>query len=484
MAVEGINTGVASPSFYGEEQKRKSGIGAFGIGTLGAGFAASQLMKKPMTQDVFQSNLKEGKEIKYTSELDAKQKDLVAKAEKEAKSEAPKTDAKTEVPKTDAPKKTSVGNKSLVTEATVDDIFFSDKELTHEQYLNSKYGVSNTQGLMDEIKLKNKELNESNPIKEIRNAQYKLTNAKNNTKTLLENTKLENNILLKKLEIDELKSSLDEVDGKTPKAKSIQRAMDAKTNELNRLILQKSKMKPVNTEFKVNEKAIDDMISKAVKPGGRIDVAANKAVNAKLKDLQDKAAADVRKKCQADKLGREATELKIEEAKKAVITEQKETLNKVYQQTVLKKGSELSKNALEEQVNRFANETVNNAQNNLHKAQKSFAKQKATIQEMNADLELVRNAKKNNTKITKEAADAIIKKGPAKISEEIGKVAKQTGTELKKNATTALTEAYEAVKGKLPKTKAGLTLAVAGIGLGVGAIMAMIVRSGNKSEQA
>lgn len=461
MAVEGINTGVASPSFYGEEQKRKSGIGAFGIGTLGAGFAASQLMKKPMTQDLFEKNLKEGTEIKYKPELTADEKTKVDNATIEAKSEAPKTDA----PKTDAPK--VEGTKEVTGE--VNTLEQAEKELSNAVTDHKRA----TETLNVEQKLTNKIQETYDKVESFSGEKKPL--GEKETEEALKTKKQElnanNNDLDTKLKDDRLSN---------PKKEEIKKKIEANNKEIEEI--DSKTMKP--EEFK--KQHIQGLAKTAEEDAKKASEATDKALKAKNEATE--SFNTVKKELDDAKNAKKAeTEIKTLEGKVA------DAKGKLEIATHEHKIKQIESNFAKDLEKSLKDET--NVKSNLTKL---FDKQTAKVT-IDKDGNLIGKATTAVDEAGKNVAEKLIRRNDFKensgkitaFEKELESLLGKPETIIKKETPstggavkTALTEAYEAVKGKLPKTKAGLTLAVAGIGLGVGAIMAMIVRSGNKSEQA
>lgn len=502
MSVNQVNS--FNPNFRGDERKRSGSFApGFVVGT-GAGLLATKafplnFLKSEITSPDQLKGIK-ADEFKLSGDLTAEQKkaeqtvrDYLAKQDKETP-----TETKTETEKTSKKGKATTEAKPEIKDAklksvasngiTLGEIFEKETELTPSEYLNKKYGLYSTQDLMDEIQAKKQGLPQTDKkTKDIKSAEYKLSNAKEYAKNHQESLKIEHRLEKLAKEKDELTESLKGLDEKSPKYKLAQRKISSIANEesqLNKkkLGLQEKLDKLTNrvSSFEKDQDAIEKMIEKANKEGGRIHTAGKEAEKKAIKEFENAAADEARKKARSEKKSPDEVNQAVEDAKKNIKTEKKAEIEAAVDKAKAKKEMELKHTFVEGQAKKHYESKTTELQHELNKETSTFSKQKATISEMNADLELIRNAKKTNGKITVDSASKVMRSSSAKVKEEIAKV----GGEAAKAGDSALAKAIEALKGHMPKVAPGWGKALA-ISAGVGVVLGLITKAmGGSKEEA
>lgn len=506
MAVQGVN-------FGNEQQKQSSGVVFPVLGAAaGAGVTAfTKFGKKPLaieglTADKFEKSAEgatlEGDHKTAFETVKAYLTKKEAKTPESEKAATPAEDKKSEV-KTDKPATTtepkvkvnkSNNPKSVATGVELNDIFDNGKtELKYDEYLANKYGAYDVQSLMDKIKDSKAEITRlagdpSKPSKEMKAAQYNLNAVKNFSSTHTEYLNVQAKKVAIQSEIDSLTAAQKGLDSKSPKYVSNQKRIDGLNKNIATIDKQlqtldekttaiKAKV-PTIEEFAPDKAAIDQMLDKATKDGGRMDIVMTKVAKAKVKELQDLAEAEARKDAKANK--KTLTPEEIKEIREKITVDHPQVVEASISAGG-KKGTELSIDAIKNQAKAFYEKQISCAENDLNKVTKSFGRKKAAVAEMEADLQLVRDARKNGTTITKTASEGVVKTNIAKVAESV----KASASEAASKVPESVTKAFETLT-KADKLKPGMNgkniLIGTGIGLVAGILAKFMADGSSKSE--
>lgn len=505
MSVNGINPNGTAPNFTGEK-KKSSGIGAGLVLGTGTYLGLHNFVKSPMDQDTFQSSLKNGTEIKYTSELDAKEKDLVKKAEVEAKKETPKTETKSETkeaPKAEVKKEgaTTEAKETPKTEAKgnkeVERIFGKKSELTASDYLTEKYNyeVTSTEDLENRIKEARKNINgqdkttkANNPNlfsrkkavngqtgllqkgKQLANDEINIYNKFTKAKTDLVEYKLE-------MELRGQKPDLKVIENRTATIKNLEKQAEELDKKFGKLADPK-----INENFETkfdekSEKELEKALEKANSENGSITKAGKNAEKRALDFLKGKAKKEALEYCKAQKSTAAETKAFVEETLKNVTLENpevQEKVGKLVDFAKLKETEKITREVTTKRMQLMMDKLIKNAKHESTRLDRKIQTEQVNIKEMEADLKLVREAKKTGKGITKETAAGILENkatAKAKIESEV------------KKASSVLTEAFEAIKAKLPKVKMShMKAGLIGGGVALGTILIASLAGGKKEE--
>ncbi len=474
----------------GQQQKTSSGM-TFPVLGLAAGGAITGLTKlgktplslESLTTDEFKKSIPTDLAGEEKAAAETIEKYLAKKpATTEAKPEV-KADAKPEVKGTAASDATSKENKKKL-----DDIFGSKKEeIEPQKYLEEKYEYKykTTADLEAAIKAKKNELS-GNPIKgqganavnlgkDKKAAASVLSNAESFKKATLEKNRLENQVAEAEAELAKYKADM-ELRGKTPDTKVIenrQKRIDGIKEELTKADEKIAKIKKqFNPDsLKIEKEAFEaaetrkaknlkKRLDAAATPGGEItraEVKARKeALSAVKKVEREKAIIKAKAEGKTSKEIQEAAEAAEKSIKDTDIRVQNAAV-RAKEATVDKIGREINTQYVESVTN--INEGAAKAK--VSKIGKKMSAQQAQIAEMEADLSMIRDAKKNGKNITKTAAGEVLEKAKA--------AAKAATEAIPDNVAKAL----EKIKGHLPKK---INWAKTGIGAGIGLVAGLIIK--------
>lgn len=477
------------------QQKRTSGI-LFPTVGLATGLGVAGLTKygnkealaslEGVDHDTFQKMV-------TASELtdDSNAKTILAHLKKEApKTETPAAETKVEsktAAKAPSAKSTQKSTRSLASGLELKEIFEDGKtELKYDEYLAKKYGAYNVQDLMDKIKEGKAEIVElagdpTKPSKAMKSAKFTVDETKKAGKLMTEylNTTIKQQAIAKEIEaLEEAQKALTKGSPQyvvsEKRIAGLKKQSTALDTQLKAIEKQgdafKKKLPGLASKEPVSKEAIEEMLEKAGKDGGRIDVAMKKAANSELKKVQDAAVEAAKKAAKAAK----EPALTPDEIKaiREGITKDHPQVVKAMEAAGAKKGTELKNELMKTQTKAFIDGEVKKAEHDFAKATKAFERKKAAVAEMDADLQLVRDARKNGTTITKEASESITSKTYSKAVEAVKSATNEAKTS---KLPKVITEAFEAIKGKLKPEKSMIKLgAYAAGGLALGYIIKMM----------
>lgn len=541
-------------SFKGDQEQRSGGILFPAVGGAVVGGIAGLGIRKPykpnlegVSADTFE------KTMAGVADLTDDQKAAVKtiKEHLAGKSSEEKTDAKAE--KADAKdaeagakeSKTSKA-KSVATNRELEDIFRGSEELPYDKYLQKKYGATSVGSLMDRRqKLVQEKSSEKGAgvkaRKEGNIARYEAENIEKGIKKAQSIVSQKQQIELAELNVREAQINLDfaeKADKEVAQSElnSAKKALNKKkerlatiTEEFEKMAVDsQGKTRPGFSEVKaalegeitttlpsgqkVENAKLANAIDKRLKnagllPSGKYDPSKElgqlkKAEEARIieefkigKDAVEKAKKQIR----SGNKPKNITEAEfIKQAKDKALEPHRDMINKRVKLAVDKRIQEIKAKETEAFLNRFHNITSDVSKMGQIEAGKKLSGIDAKIAEMDADIELTRNAKKNNTKITKAQAEETMQKATDKLKETMGKVKDSAKTVAKdagekagkagsesKGVTAGIEDALKALKDKLPtefkKFNSRALIWGAGIGLAAGVVLKWMF--GGKSEE-
>lgn len=551
-------TAINSVNFKGDQEQRSSGGylfpvvgGAVAGGAIGLGVRGRHKINlEGVSADTFEKAIPlEGLTDDEKSAVKTIKDHLAGKTSEE-KSDA-KADAKDAKDAEAGAKDSKAKAKSFATKRELEDIFKGADELTYDKYLQKKYGTTNIGTLMDrrqrEVQAKQgkyKVEGKGAKIKREGNiARYEAENIQKGMKKAQSISAQRQQIALAELNLTEAQINYgfaEAADKEAMKSEldSAKKALDKKrerlattTEEFEKMALDsEGKTRPGFEEVK---KALDGEITTTLPSGEKSGDYAKKVKNANLNETIDKRlkeaglisegnydpkkelgqlARDEKARIIKDyKIEEEAIKQAkkdvgkrpagmtekafIEQAKKDAVTKNQEMINKRVKLAVDRRIQEIKAKETEGFLTRASGLISDIRQKGQVKAGKQLNEMDAKIAEMDADIALAREAKKNNTKITKAQAEEVLQKTSDGYKSAIGKIkdsakaaAKDAGEKAgsePKGITAGIEDALKALKDKMPPQfkKWNNKAMLWGAAIGVAGALVLKWMFGGKSEE-
>lgn len=534
VAMNGVNK--VGVSFQGDQDQRKSGgilfpavLGtAAGVGVAGltTGFTKPNL--EGVTKDTFSKAMAEVKDLTEEQQKAVKtiEEHLATNPTEEPKTDGA-TDAKpSEAPKPNAEQKVDVKPadgtppKSLVASKSLEEVFGQEAEISPDKYLK-KYGYGATTATIETKK--------AGVQADIKRTQSEMAEA-------TKQSELASRYVENRQNAETLQNEIAEIE------KEVQRAKDAANAEAAAKktgITDAAKIAEIDTELQgkindINQQAVKDLKSKT-RQLSELDRVAGR-LESKIRIQDEKGALyaaqfgqDNGKIAQAIKdQGYEkggAQEAKIlEEETDRVLNKHLDSLKKAGDATppyhtaaeytqaantylskpeVQKEINDAAEVRRSEQATKISNEVIRRqkeehfarlrelAQKKVDAKVELLANHQAKIEEMGADLELIKGAQEGKTNISRAQADGVLSKTKGKLTEALSNVKNKAENVVNKVADEAkkLPEAVEnalkEIKGKLPKEFKATNWKGLGWGAGIGLVGAVVLKLifGGKSEE-
>lgn len=544
-------TAINSVNFKGDQEQRKSSGYLFPVvaGAVvggGAGLAIRGTRKpnlEGVSADTFEKAIPlEGLTDDEKSAVKTIKEHLAGNKSSEEKTDA-KTDAKDAKDAEAGAKESKTTPKSVASKRELEDIFKGSDELTFDKYLQKKYGVTSIGDLqkrrsqlnphLENGKIGSKVRTERNIAKsETHNIQRGLNKAQS---VITKQQQVE----LAKLQVEEAQINLqfaEEADKEVMQSEldSAKKSLNKKNENLATAKEEFEKMTvdsegktkagygevksamdgEITTLFPKGEKPVpnrklETVIAERLKgagllPDGKYDSKKELGLLARdekariiedykiEKDAMEKAKKDIKKKPEG------MTDAKYyEEAKAKAVKANEEMINKRVKLAVDRRIQEIKGKETENFLNRARGIMLEVHARGQVVAGNKLGTTSAKVAEMDADIALAREAKKNNTKITKAQAEESMRKGSDTLREAKGKIkdsiksaAKETGEKAKagsesKGVTAGIEDALKTLKDKLPKEfkKWNNKAMLWGAAIGVGVALIGKWMFGGKSEE-
>lgn len=547
-------TAINSVNFQGDQERKSGGYLFPVVGGAVVGGVAGLAIRKPykanlegVSADTFE------KTMAGVADLTDDEKSAVktVKEHLAGKTSEEKTDAKAEkadvkgaeeVAKESKPSKA----KSVATNRELEDIFRGSEELPYDKYLQKKYGATSVGSLMDRrqklVQEKTKEKGAGVKARKEGNiARYEAENIEKGIKKAQSINAQKQQVALAELRKKEAQINLDfaeKADKEVAQSefnsakKSLDKANErlAKiTEEFEKIALDsQGKTRPGFSEVKaaldgeittilpsgqkIENAKLTNIIDKRLKnagllPSGKYDPSKElgqlkKAEEARIiEELKDvKEAVDkAKKQIRSGKKPKSITEAEfIKQAKDKALEPHRDMINKRAKLAVDRRIQEIKAKENEAFLNRFHSLTSDVRKQGQIEAGKKLGGMDAKIAEMDADIALARDAKKNNTKITKAQAEGSMQKATDTLKEAMGKVkdsakavAKDAGEKAGQTAdgakgiTAGIEDALKTLKDKLPKEfkKWNNKAMLWGAAIGVAGALVLKWMFGGKSEE-